>query len=77
MKINDKRGATAQEFKTIGKGEVFECNKSIFMKIATEAEAVFYGKMSYNAFNLTTNRLDFFRADILVEKVECTLNIEG
>lgn len=77
MKINDKRGATAQEFKTLGKGEVFECNKSIFMKIATEAEASFYDKMSYNAFNLTTNRLDIFRADILVKKVECTLNIEG
>ena len=72
-----KEGATAQEFKTLGKGEAFECNKSIFMKIAIEAEVSFYGKISYNAFNLTTNRLDFFRADILVEKVECTLNIEG
>ena len=47
------------------------------MKIATEAEAIFYGKISYNAFNLTTNRLDFFREDILVKKVEYTLNIEG
>lgn len=77
MKINDKRATVAQEFKNLVKGQVFEYNKSIFMKIATEAEAIFYGKISYNAFNLTTNRLDFFREDILVKKVECTLNIEG